>query len=91
MGKPRMTHTEAIELARAAMEQAVRQAAGRPLELVHIDVDFAGPLGDEARITTDVQKAGRIMAFAGAEISFGGVRIVRASAVFKINGSDTEN
>ena len=87
-----MTHTEAIELARAAMEKAVRQAADRPLELelVHIDVDFAGPLGDEARITTDVQKAGRIMAFAGAEISFGAVRTVRASAVYTIKDSDTE-
>lgn len=88
-----MTHTETIELARSAMEHAVIKAAGRPvkLELVHIDADFAAPLGDEPSVIADVQKAGRIMAFAGAEISFGGVRTVRASAVFKINDSDTEN
>lgn len=81
-----MTHTEAMELARQAMEQAVRDAAGRPvdLEMVHISADFAGPLGSEAMVKADVQKAGRIMAFAGAEISFGGVRSVRVSAVYKI-------
>jgi len=56
---------------------------------VSLTLDFAGSAkpGDWVQSEVDVQKTGARLAFANGYLVAGGVRIVRASAIFALSGS----